>query len=451
MSGTDERRHHRQGHEDRDQVDAEGDAAPWDPHADHEVHSMRANSIKFTQTDGGDPDAVVQLHMGRDLGIYARTRSTRRRIDAVAPGKPGALAAYVKGGAVGPVDWARTDVDPDTGAAVLHLGAGLIVDDVLIKERGSVGKAIDALREAAILADQHRVALERKVKELDDALSASESRVDALVQLVNGMQHIRVEHESEATAAAWFFRTSMRPDGTNVFGVVSSDGVSRAAFCARPRLPSSTGDDPHRDNSANNANRNNSNNNNNNNEETAQPDNDSVTASARVQVSDQVVAVPPEPTSEAQIAADPWTPGTEPHDKEDAPPEREEPGASAIAAADGTVADTLVPAIPDVPLSMTTTTATSATISIEPVVPDEPATEAAAIPIPTQQRRTKGARKARSATTATDAPGSPPPAAVRGVKTRQSARRASAYSAGAHADPPAAVTMARPTDDAESA
>ncbi|AVK74676.1 hypothetical protein pqer_cds_254 [Pandoravirus quercus] len=440
MSGIEERRHrhHRHGHEDRDRqptradhegADLDGDNTPWDPRSDLEIGSLRANSVNFTQTDGGDPDAVVQLHMGRDLGIYARTRSTRRRIDAVAPGKPGLLAAYAKGSAVGPVDWARVEADPETGTPTLHVGGNVAVNDVLIKERGSVGTAIDALREAVILGDQHRVALERRIKELDEALSASESRVDELVRLVRGMQHIRVEHESEATAAAWLFRTSLRPDGTNVFAVVSSDGVPRTTYCAYPQAPPAIQDDGGDGDNTNS-------------EETV-PHHAPIDDIVPAHLSDEAVMAMPKPATEAPIMPDLPTPTTDEQDNnKDAPPETAEPDNDgvAITTVDAVVTDTPATTDHDVTLA-------AAARPIEPIMSDEPMPTA--IPIPTQQRRTKGARKARSTTT--EAPGSPPPAATRGVKTRQSARRASAFGTAAHADPPAVVTMARPADGPESA
>lgn len=442
MSRAEERRHHHRPHEREDQSathagtaeDDTGDATPWDPHADNEVHSLRANSVKFTLTDGGDPDAVVQLHMGRDLGIYARTRSTRRRLDAVAPGRPGMLAAYVKGGAVGPVDWVHAEVDPESGESkTIHVDGNVVVDDVLIKERGSVGSAIDALREAVILGDRQRVALEREIKQLGEALTASESRVDELVRLVRGMQHIRVEHESEATAAMWSFRTFARPDGTNVFGVVSSDGVSRAAFCARPRVPPAIYDDDA--NGAHHLAH----------DDDVRDDDDAARHHTPVveAVAAPASAQPADPAAEVQTPAGPPAPvADDARDREGTATDAAAAAATddGIAVATAGTAEAPMAAGRDAPLPASTPEA-------EPVVSDEPAP--AAIPVPAQQRRTKGARKARSATT--EAPGSPPPAATRGVKTRQSARRASAYSAAAHADPPAVVTMARPADNAESA
>ncbi|BCU03546.1 hypothetical protein [Pandoravirus japonicus] len=442
MSETEERHHHRRhghGHRDRQPTRAdyeEGDAGDeWDPHADNEVHSLRANSVKFTLTDGGDPDAVVQLHMGRDLGIYARTRSTRRRLDAVAPGKAGALAAYVKGGAVGPVDWVRAEVDSESGAPkTIHVDGNVAVEDVLIKERGSVGSAIDALREAVILGDRQRVALEREIKQLGEALTASESRVDQLDRLVRGMQHIRVEHESEATAAMWSFRTFARPDGTNVFGVVSSDGVSRAAFCARPRMaPAVRDDDDGVDGDGVDDNTHHLT------PDDAIRDGDDDATGHRTPVVEAVAAPvsvqPADPAAEAQILADPPAPITDDaRDRRGAAPDE----GTAVAAAGS--AEAPMAADRDAPPA-------AATPETEPVAPSESVSPA--IPVPTQQRRTKGARKTRGATA--EAPGSPPPTATRGVKTRQSARRASAYSTAAHADPPAVVTMARPADDAESA
>lgn len=420
-------------HADAAEGDA-GDDTAWDPHADNEVHSLRANSVKFTLTDGGDPDAVVQLHMGRDLGIYARTRSTRRRLDAVAPGRAGTLAAYVKGGAVGPVDWVRAEVDPESGEPKsIHVDGNVVVDDVLIKERGSVGSAIDALREAVILGDRQRVALEREIKQLGEALTASESRVDELVRLVRGMQHIRVEHESEATAAMWSFRTFARPDGTNVFGVVSSDGVSRAAFCARPRVPPAIHGDDNDNGGIHHLVR----------DDDVHDDDDDATrhhTPVAETATASVPAQPANPATEAQTPADPPAPITDDaRDREGTAPEAVAPDEGTAVAVAG-VGEAPADAGRDAPLSATTP-------ETEPVVPGEPVP--AAIPVPTQQRRTKGARKTRNVTT--EAPGSPPPAATRGVKTRQSARRASAYSAAAHADPPAVVTMARPADDAESA
>jgi hypothetical protein len=435
---TREHHHYRQAHENRtvhaDDNIYNDDVTPWDTHADQEVDALGARSLKFVMT-GGDPDAVVQLSMGRDLGIYARTRTTRRRVDAVAPGRTGLLAAYVNGGTVGPVDWVHADVDPQTGEPIaLHVAADVVVRDVLIQERGSVGKAIDALREAAIVGDRQRVAMERDIKALTKALAESQSRIDELLHLVKDMKHVRVEHESEATAAAWSFRTYVRPDGTNVFGVVSSDGVSRATYCARPPAPMIPVDDGARQATA------------------AAAEAPALVASTPLE---DVVAV----GSDARVDADPpYGIAIVPETVEaagsvnNADNHATGDGIDVISVVDDAVAVALADPVP------AETPAVIAGLEDEVVASGGDAEPAApAIPVPTQQRRTKGARKTR--TGSADAPGSPPPAVrsdgttpARGVKTRQSARRASAHSAtGAYAQHPAVVTMARPADDTETA
>nr|UMO79487.1 hypothetical protein [Pandoravirus aubagnensis] len=417
------------GHDDGD------NGHEWDPHADHEIHSLRAGTVKFTLSDGHDPDAVVDLRMGPDLGIYASTRSTRRRVDAVAPGRAGLLAAYSTSGTIAPIEWMHTEVDDETGQVVaLRVARDVAVRDVVIENRGSVGSAIDALREAAILADRHRLTLEHSVERLTSALAESEARFSELARLVESIQYVRVEHESKETADAWSFRTYKRSDGTDVFAIMSADGVSRSAFCARPA----------RRNAIENA--------------AAVAANDTAHFAHTTTAS----STPDGGSNEKPTVAD----EQENKKDDDAPVVQEraitdtvnrEEREPEIVPADGHAADNAT--VPDNPAAEA------------PAVPtdNEPASESgkvpmplqepvvAAIPVPTtggaaplQQRRTKSGRKARPTATALESPGSPP--AARGVKTRQSARRASSHSASlGQAESLGAVTMARPVDDADTA
>ncbi|AVK75821.1 hypothetical protein pkur_cds_192 [Pandoravirus kuranda] len=427
-------------HGDDHEYDPDHGGVYGDDEWDQEIRSLRTGAVKFTFSDGHDPDAVVDLRMGPDLGIYASTRSTHRRVDAVTPGRQGLLAAYSSSGSIAPLEWMHVEIDDDTGQAVaLRVARDVAVRDVLIENRGSVGSAIDALREAAILADRHRLALEQSVERLGSALAESEARVGELTRLVESIQCIRVEHESKETADAWSFRTYRRPDGTDMLAVISADGVPRSTFCARPMRRKAIENALPVDGGVHHS---------------AQPpvaatvlDDEDDDARAEVQTD---TAAKHKGDSEGNMRGQQEAPTVSSDNSQ------ENQKGQATAVDDTTLIDGLATEPAPTALAAAPADAEPVDEAARPVLSlEEPVV--AAIPIPTtgtaaplQQRRTKSGRKARSTATTLESPGSPP--AARGVKTRQSARRASSHSASlGHAESLGAVTMARPTDDANTA
>lgn len=213
-----------------------------DEYADQEVDTLRTRALKFTRVDRRDPRATVQLSMGGDLGLYLGTKTSKRRVDTVAPGVPGALAVYSSAtsgpnrGQVVAADWTRAEQNDATGERALRFDADLIARDMVIHHHGSLSAALAELGANVAAANERQQLFEGEIERLSRALVESEAQVQALAKLMTGTARIRVEHGPGSDPDAWVFSTAVRNDGTSTLAV-QHNGRTVTGYCARPLAP----------------------------------------------------------------------------------------------------------------------------------------------------------------------------------------------------------------------